>query len=336
MARYDWMTSSSQLPCMSSWFLSASTSSRRDRAVRVSASCSAPMARSVASSSATATLLLARQRLAASRLRARGSGCCCCCCCCCCGCAEVVEELACGCWEGAVPVVVVVVVVAVVVVVGCWLELLLFLLFLSFFLLFVFLLSFLLSLSPGLAAALGAGAIGTCGVVNPGDELFRWLLFSALVLGGALRADDCRLFLLGWASADDDDDCSPRAPDWFGTASLLAARGSILPLLTFLGELGLWLLAGVDVPCTLRLDDSVGRLDADVDAKLESIDQAVLTIGSKLLIPGASGMEELYCGRDVGDTMKLSMPAALADWDVHGPWWKPATPPPPPGPGAAG
>lgn len=73
LARYCWMRSSLQLPCMSSSFLSASTSLRRDLAVCVSAWCSLLMARSVASSSATATLLFARHRLAASRFRARGS-----------------------------------------------------------------------------------------------------------------------------------------------------------------------------------------------------------------------------------------------------------------------
>lgn len=117
--------------------------------------------------------------------------------------------------------------------------------------------------------------------------------------------------------------------------SLLAASGSNIPALTFLGELGLWLLAGVDVPGTLKLDDIVGPLDVDVDVKLPSIDQAVLTIGSKLLMPGTSGIEGLYCGRDVGDTMKPSVLTEVAGWATHGSWWNPATPPPP-GPGAAG
>lgn len=113
------------------------------------------------------------------------------------------------------------------------------------------------------------------------------------------------------------------------------AGGSSVPVLTFLGELGLWLLAGVDVLGTLRLDDIVGPLDADVDGKLPSMDQVVLTMGSKLLIPGTSGMEELYCGKDVGDIMKPPMLTEVAVWATHGSWWNPATPPPP-GPGAAG
>lgn len=77
------------------------------------------------------------------------------------------------------------------------------------------------------------------------------------------------------------------------------------------------------MPGTLRLADIVGPLDADVDVDVDgmllSIDQAVLTIGSKLLIPGTSGIEGLYCGKDVGDTMKLSILTEVAGWAAtHG------------------
>lgn len=161
LARYCWMRSSSQLPCRSSMFLSDSTSSRRDLAVRVSSWCSAPMARSVASSSATATLLLARHRLAASRLRARGSGCGCACPCCCCAGNVVGCEEGPG-WERPGAKLLVVAVVAVDDFFWC-LELLLSLLLLLFF-----------WSSLVAATALMAGAIGTCAAaVNPGAELFR-------------------------------------------------------------------------------------------------------------------------------------------------------------------
>ena len=160
LARYCWMRSSSQLPCISSSFLSDSTSSRSDLAVCVSAWCSVLMARSVASSSATATLLFARHRLAASRLRARGSDGAAWAAACVMVCCE--EGPAWGGAEGAVLVVAVVVGVVAAVVFRWGLELP------SFFLLFFFLLS---SLGP--ATAIVAGAIGTCGADNPGDELFR-------------------------------------------------------------------------------------------------------------------------------------------------------------------
>jgi len=169
--------------------------------------------------------------------------------------------------------------------------------------------SFCLLPSLELATPIGAGAIETCGVAND------------------------VLFLLGWSSAR----CSSCMPSRFGSASMLAAGGSMIPVLTFLGELGLWLLAGVDVSRALMLDDIVGPLEpeAAVDGTLPPIGQAVLTIGSKLLIPGTSGMEELYCGRGIVDATKLSTLAEVAGWAGHGPWWNPATPPPP-GPGAAG
>lgn len=100
---------------------------------------------------------------------------------------------------------------------------------------------------------------------------------------------------------------------------MLAAGVSIIPVTAFLGELGLWLLAGVDVPRALKLDDMVGTLepDVEVDGTLPSIDQVVLTMGSKLLIPGTSGVEELYCGKGVGDSMKLSKLAGAGGWAAH-------------------
>lgn len=146
--------------------------------------------------------------------------------------------------------------------------------------------------------------------------------------------DACLLFLLGWSSAREST-CLPRR---IGIDSLLAAGGWIILALTFLGEPGLWLLAGVDALSTLRLEDVVGALDVDgdVDVKLPSTDQVVLTMGSKLLMPGTKGMEALlYCGMDVGDTIKLSMLTLVAGWAAHGSWWNPGTPPPP-GPGTAG
>lgn len=111
---------------------------------------------------------------------------------------------------------------------------------------------------------------------------------------------------------------------------VLTAGVSVIPVLAFLGELGLWLLVGVDVSRALKLDDMVGTLDPDVevDGTLPSIDQVVLTMGSKLLIPGTSGVEELYCGKGVGDSMKLSKLAGAGGWAAHRAWWNPAIPPP--------
>lgn len=205
---------------------------------------------------------------------------------------------------------VVVVVVVVVIFSWCLEPLLLLVLLLVPFLLSVFLL-----LSPPVpaAAAVGAGAIGTtCGVESPEDELSRWLLsFSGLVVFAValLPPDACLLLLLGWSSS-----CTPA---WW-----LAREETSIPAPTLApgGEApGLLLLAGVEVLGTLMLEDVVSPLDdaeAGSDGRLPSIDQVVLIMGSKLLIPGWRGTEWLlvlflYCGRVaaavVGDTMKLSM-----------------------------
>jgi hypothetical protein len=228
LVRYCWMRWSSQLPCMSSWFLSVRTSSRRALAACVSAWCSAPMARSVASSSAMATLFFARHRFAASRLRVRVCG----------GCAG--GDLACleppG-WDGLVALLLVSVAAALMVVV-VWLCLELLLLLLLLLLLMLLSFSSMSLLAP--ATLVGAVTIGTCGIVNVGDELFRWRFLAVLlVFCGASGRDACLLFLLGWSSAG----VLGCTPSW---CDVLAAGGSSMLILPFLGEIGLWSVTGVE------------------------------------------------------------------------------------------
>lgn len=187
--------------------------------------------------------------------------------------------------------------------------------------LFCFFLSLLVIVPMGIPA----GASG-CFEERLGTELFRWLAPSLLVCV-EVSPDDCLLFFL--------EECSARGskgiPSFFGEAFVLAGGGSAMRPPILLGEPGLWLLAGVDTSHILRLDDVVAL---GAGGKLPSDDQAVLTMGSKLLIPGTSGTVGLYCGKDSADTMELSKGTELVDWGPHGLLWNPVKPPP--GPEAAG
>lgn len=110
---------------------------------------------------------------------------------------------------------------------------------------------------------------------------------------------------------------------------------------TLPGEPGLLLLAGVELLGTLMLEDMVGPLDVEADdGRLPSMDQVVLIMGSKLLIPGWSCCAggSAYCVNVVGGTTKLLsmlteettgwVAAKWWWWWWWPPWWNPGTPPP--------